>query len=308
MNEIVILNICSLVVCMAAIVIIAVSVRRGGLSRAAGLFALVCMGILLFVCVSNILEHLSVSDFLDEYEGFAGNLFALFFILLLYMDSIHRELQQRTRNERQIQEDLEEKTTLLKEIHHRVKNNLQIVSSLLSLQGSAQKDEKITEILNTARNRIMSIATVHEIIYSSRSISRLAAAGFLEPIISNLCMTYDSTDRKIEIVRSMDENIYIDVDQAIPLGLILNELFTNSLKHGLGAGASGRIDVSLRRNGALIELRVSDSGPGPAKSRPAGGRGIGMDIVRSLIKQIGGEMRIDTGQGAGVTVSFPEKG
>ncbi len=308
MNIIAFINICALVICAVSLGVIVFMIVRKRIAPAAGIFALIFMGILAFISVSNILEHLAISSFLDEYEGFAGNLFAMFFLLYLYMDSIGRELERRARNERQIQEDLEEKTTLLKEIHHRVKNNLQIVSSLLSLQGSALEDERIHEILKVARDRIISIAAVHEIIYSARNINHLAAAWFLNAIITNLVMSYDPSRRNIEVVRSLDETINIDVDMAISMGLILNELFTNSVKHAFAEGSSGRIEVVLRRTAGAFELRVSDTGAGIDAGARGGKRGIGMDIVRSLVKQVHGEMNIDTGSGTWVSVMFPDAG
>lgn len=307
MNIIAFLDICSLALYTAALAVIIAAIGRRRIPIMVGIFIAICMAIAMFVCASNILEHLKVTDALDDYEGFARDISTLFLILFLYLDSIHRELQRRAWNERQIQNNLEEKTTLLKEIHHRVKNNLQIVSSLLSLQSGAQNDERISDIINIAKNRILSISAVHEIIYSSAAISRLTASDFLNTILSNLAMAYDPKSRNIEIISSLDSDIYLDVDSAVPIGLIVNELISNSLKHAFAGKASGRIEVVLKRKGDAIELRVSDDGTGMAPgSAPDAAAGIGMSLIRGLVVQIHGEMSIDSARGTNVSIVFPD--
>ncbi|MBN2159779.1 MAG: sensor histidine kinase [Spirochaetes bacterium] len=307
MNLIAFLNVCACGIFAASIGVVVVAVARRRIHRSAAIFAAISVAIMMFVCVSNVLEHTSITQMLDDYEGLAKDLSALFFMLFLYVDSIQRELDRRAANERQIQEDLEEKTTLLKEVHHRVKNNLQIVSSLLSLQDSRQRDGQVSEIINTARNRILSIAAVHEIIYSARSISRIEAPAFIDAVLSNLIMTYDPGKFNVDIVRSLEGGIELDVDCAIPVGLIVNELLTNSLKHAFRGKTSGRIEISLKRAAGAVELCVSDNGTGMAAGQTGEpGKGIGMELVRSLAQQIRGKLTIATDDGSSVLVVFPD--
>ena len=158
-----------------------------------------------------------------------------------------------------------------------------------------------------ARNRILAIAAVHEIIYASSNISRLEAAGFFESIISNLTKAFSPGNRIIEIIRSFDDSICLDVDSAIPVGLIVNELISNSLKHAFTGRDSGTIEVSLRRINSDIELRVADNGSGMEEGDSArAAAGIGMELVRSLAKQIHGTMTVDASGGTSVSILFSD--
>jgi two-component sensor histidine kinase len=307
MNAIVLLNLLGLILYACTLGVVLLTLRQKRVPAPVGIFAVLLMIGPMFVCASNILEHLNITPLFDEYEGFARDIFAFLFLLFLYEDSMHRELRRRARSERQIQADLVEKTALLREIHHRVKNNMQIVSSMLSLQSTRRKDERLTSCLNIAQSRILSIASVHEIIYASKNLSHLRASEFIKSIIFHLTMIHHPDRRNIDIRDSLDPEIYLPVDLAVPVGLIVNELVANAMQHAFPETPAGSIEVSLGRTGERIQLRVADSGSGMATEEEGEltPQGLGMMLVRDLAIQIDAKMFVNAASGTTVTVAFP---
>ncbi|HPB83350.1 MAG TPA: sensor histidine kinase [Spirochaetota bacterium] len=306
MNFIVLLNIGSLVMYGAAALFIIASTRKKSAAVSLIIITIILMGIPLFICTSNILEHMSITNALDDYEGFMRDLFALFLLLFLYLDSMHRELNRRKINEQQISSDLEEKTILLKEIHHRVKNNLQIVSSLLSLQCERQNNMLLSNYIAIAKNRILSMAAVHEIIYSSQDLSRLAAREFINSIIINLVTMYEPEKHHIAINRSLDEHVHFNVDIAIPVGLIINELLSNALQHAFADNRPGIVSITLLRKADTLEMIIEDNGTGmEAVDSREQHNGLGMMLVQTLVQQIKGEMKILSSNGTTISIHIP---
>jgi two-component sensor histidine kinase len=308
-NIIVLLNIGTLFIYAGAALFIVSAIRKKSAAISLIIISIILMGIPLFICTLNILEHMRITNALDDYEGFTRNLFALFLLLFLYLDSMHRELKQRKRNEQQITSDLEEKTILLREIHHRVKNNLQIVSSLLSLQCERQNNELLSNYITIAKNRILSMAAVHEIIYSSQDLSRLAAHEFIHSIIINLVTIFEPEKHHIAISRSLDEQVYFNVDIAIPVGLIINELISNALQHAFADNRPGVVSIALLRKADILELIIKDNGTGMGKDDSQEiHNGIGMMLVRTLVQQIKGQMEVTSSEGTTISVYIPYSG
>ncbi|UBF27353.1 PAS domain S-box protein [Kovacikia minuta CCNUW1] len=214
------------------------------------------------------------------------------------------ELQQT----RQIQAALKEKEVLLKEIHHRVKNNLQIIYSLLRLQSRQIKDQQMAQFLLDSQNRVKSIALIHEKLYRSEDLAKINLKQYIPSLVSNLFSSY-KINSDVVTLETKIEDISLDIDTAIPCGLIINELISNSLKHAFPEGRGGKIHVRLHgKKKGLIRLIVGDSGIGiPDKIDPARVKSLGLSLVRDLASQLKGTVRIHRHQGTLFVVTFPER-
>ncbi|MBI5946142.1 MAG: HAMP domain-containing protein [Chloroflexi bacterium] len=200
---------------------------------------------------------------------------------------------------------LHEKEVLLKEIHHRVKNNLQIISSLLNLQASQVTDPQMLEALRDSRMRVRSMALIHEKLYQTQSLARINFGEYVKSLASDLLRSYQSTFKGIQLNIQADE-VLLGIDQAIPCGLILNELITNALKYAFPTGRSGTIWIELRTTPAhLLSLRVADDGVGlPADLDILKNKSLGLQLVNSLVNQLDGSLTVEGSHGAVFKVSF----
>jgi len=188
---------------------------------------------------------------------------------------------------RQLEDALSEKTFLLKEVHHRVKNNLQVVCSLLSMQIRATRDKDVASPLIAAHSRALAMSLVHEQVYQSQSAADLDFGRYIEQLAEQVFRAYCVDPKRIQLERNI-EPISLDIEDAVPCGLILNELLSNSLKHAFVDGRQGVIRVSFKRTGGReVECSVSDNGPGlPPDFDLRQSQSLGMQIVASLIRQL----------------------
>lgn len=219
---------------------------------------------------------------------------------------IDRDITSRKRAEYQIKKSLKEKELLLREIHHRVKNNLQVVSSMLNMQARAAKDKDVKNILSESRNRVNAMALIHTELYKSESLSKINMKGFIDKLLVQLLQSYPVSDTKISTsVHVVDYPLPISL--AVPMGLIVNELLTNSFKHAFVNRKEGRIDVSLgpSENGAL-DLTVSDDGVGlPDKFDIATCETLGLHVVKILAEgQLDGKLKIISNEGLTFKIEF----
>ena len=208
-------------------------------------------------------------------------------------------------SQKRLRLSLEEKDVLLKEIHHRVKNNLQIVSSLFYLQSEYIKDERSLEILKESRNRVRSMALIHEQLYQSDGLSRIDLDRYIHDLTTNLFASYGVQRDTIHLKIDM-KDIYLGVDTAIPCGLIVNELVSNSLKHAFPSGRKGEIRLEARwyQDGGL-ELIVGDNGIGfPPECDVLEMESLGLRLVRTLCTQLEGEIKLDRNGGTVFTVTL----
>jgi PAS domain S-box-containing protein len=219
--------------------------------------------------------------------------------------ALQAEISERKRVELQMQSSLQEKEVLLKEIHHRVKNNLQIISSLLSLQSEKISNQDQARTFKESQDRIRSMALIHEKLYQARDISRVDFAEYVRSLTAYLSRSY-VTRPGIEIVIDI-EGIFLDIDQAIPCGLIINELVSNSLKYAFREGRSGEIRIGLSNGDHSYILAVGDNGAGlppglDFRNTPS----LGLQLVNTLVGQLEGT--IDLAEGAGTTfrITFRE--
>jgi two-component sensor histidine kinase len=197
------------------------------------------------------------------------------------------------RSEQAVRGSLREKEVLLKEIHHRVKNNLQVISSLLNLQARYLTDPAAREIFNESQNRVQSIALVHEKLYQSANLSHIDFAEYVVSLVDNLFHTHDAAERGIR--RELDlGGVRLAIDLAIPCGLIINELITNCLKHAFRGRPGGVVEIAMHRlDGGALELVVADDGNGmPADLDPRHTQSLGLDLVFTFAEQIEAEVAI----------------
>jgi len=194
---------------------------------------------------------------------------------------------------------------LLREIHHRVKNNLQVVSSLLNLQSGRIVDESARALFADSQARVRSIAMLHEKLYRSGDLARVEMDTYLSDLVSELRR---SRGLGVTLDVTVDGGgISLEIDAAVPCGLIVNELVTNALKHAFLPGARGKLTVGLRRLGAgRLELSVEDDGVGlPAQVDPKKSSSLGMELVHTLTDQLSGTLEIRREPCTAFVVSFP---
>jgi PAS domain S-box-containing protein len=228
---------------------------------------------------------------------------------VLYYDGAIVDVSGRKRAEVQIREAMKEKEVLLKEIHHRVKNNLQIVSSLLNLQSAYLRDPYDQELFKQSQDRVKAMALLHEKLYRSAEITRIDFDEYLNSLMSSLFQSYKTSSTVIECSIEAN-NILLDIDTAIPCGLIVSELVANSLKHAFPDGRIGKISVALGHlDQQTLRLSVCDDGVGMKHSPTSEmvGAPMGWELVRTLTEQLCGSIEMSTQVGTQVYIIFKEK-
>jgi two-component sensor histidine kinase len=216
------------------------------------------------------------------------------------------DITERKQALEQIKASLYEKDVLLKEIHHRVKNNLQVITSLLQLQSKYITDERARSIFQDSQNRIKSMALIHETLYQSNDLSRINSAEYVRKIIAHVQRSYRVNPEAVRIVARVDE-VSLSIDKAVPCGLIINELLSNALKHAFPQERTGEVRVEFCAEGDACRVRVSDDGVGiPAGMEIEKTNSLGLKLVRTLTGQLGGELSVSNGVGAAFEIVFPE--
>lgn len=220
---------------------------------------------------------------------------------------IGEDITERRRAEDQIRAALEEKVVLLKEIHHRVKNNMQIVSSLLRLQSRYLRNEEAQKVFQNSQNRIKTMALIHERLYRSRDFSRIDFARYVEDLAANLYHCYGANAEAIPL-KICGQEIFLGMDKAIPCGLIVNELVSNSLKHAFPGREKGEIQIALTAEADKITLKINDNGAGlPPHVDPEKPESFGLELVTALVEQLDGTMELGNNGGAEFRITFPER-
>jgi len=220
-----------------------------------------------------------------------------------------RDISERKLVETQLRSSLKEKEVLLKEVHHRVKNNLQIVSSMLNLQMEKLSDAQAIELFKESQSRVRSIALFHETLYQSRDLARVEIAEYLKGLAIGLFATYGVNPDDIDLaVRA--EDIPLGVDAAISCGLMVNELVSNSLKHAFPDRRKGHVEVTLRSAGTDVILEVADNGVGfPANLDFRSPSTLGLKLVAIFTEQVRGTMDLTHEGGTRFSLRFtPETG
>ena len=216
-----------------------------------------------------------------------------------------RDITQSKKAEKLIQDSLHEKETLLREIHHRIKNNMQIISSLLMLQSENIIDQKYLDIFNDSNNRILSMALIHEKLYQSENLAQINIHEYINDLASNLMASY-GTKGNAELEINVD-NIPLNIDYAIPCGLILNELITNSLKYAFPKDGHGKIKIEFqKKDGNMIHFSVSDDGIGiPGDMDIRNTKSLGLHLIYTLAEnQLHGEIILNRKRGTEFQINF----
>ena len=221
---------------------------------------------------------------------------------------IIEDVTDRKRVENTLRTSLEEKEVLLREIHHRVKNNLQIISSLLSLQCIQLDDTETVDVLRECQGRVRTMAMIHENLYQSKDINHINFGNFVKKLLSDIFYSYRVDPRSIKLTTNV-ENVDIGIETAMPCGLIINELATNSIKHAFPKG-TGNISVELTSSGLNDDsfiLIFDDDGIGlPENLTPENTKKLGLMVVNTLSNQLNAEMEIDRSNGTRFIFNFSE--
>lgn len=232
-----------------------------------------------------------------------GIILFLVFFLFRQRQKANRLLSQK--NE-QIQKALGEKEILLKEIHHRVKNNLQIISSLLNLQSRQIDDPKALEAIQEGRNRVNSMALIHKNLYQEENLVGVNAAEYIDKLTDSLMASYQISENKVNIKKDIDP-IQLDVDVVIPLGLILNELITNSLKYAFEEKEKGAIQMSLKKEEQGLRLKLSDNGKGlPDNFNFEQLSSLGFRLIKAFAQKLEASLNITSKKGTQVELFIPK--
>ncbi|MEZ4937742.1 MAG: histidine kinase dimerization/phosphoacceptor domain -containing protein [Crocinitomicaceae bacterium] len=217
---------------------------------------------------------------------------------------INNDITQKQEYERKLKSSLEEKDVLLKEVHHRVKNNLQVISSILNLQSSFMEDETIKNILSESQNRIKTMSFIHESLYQTKNFAEIHFSEHVEKLLNNLIYSYSTLQKDIEIEKEIDD-ISLDLDIAIPCGLIVNEIISNSLKHAFIDREKGKILVKMKKCAEKIHLQIEDDGIGIDKEMNIyESNTLGLQLIITLVEQIDGTIHIENKEGTKILIIF----
>ena len=222
--------------------------------------------------------------------------------------STGRDITERKRTEKIIKKSLKEKEVLLKEIHHRVKNNMQVISSLLRIQSGSIEDEKIQEMFYALHDRIKSMSLLYELLYESKDIARVDLSEYIRGLTTHLMSMY--RDRVGVINFKVDvKDVYLDLKRAVPCGLIITELVSNTLKHAFSKAERGEITVEMHPDkGEKYTLVIRDSGKGfPEELDFRETESLGMKLVVDLVKQLKGTIELDRTKGTIFSIRFRRK-
>jgi PAS domain S-box-containing protein len=217
------------------------------------------------------------------------------------------DITENKKSQDLIKKSLLEKEMLLKEIHHRVKNNLMVISSLLSLQSRYIKDEVSKSIFKESQNRARSMALIHELLYRSSDLKRINFGDYIKTLTNELFRMYVTDPDRIKLNINV-EDVMLDINTAIPLGLIVNELVSNSMKHAFPNDRKGKIDIEFKLEDGIYSMIVSDNGVGFPKDYDLEvSDSLGLRIVNSLTEQIDGQIELERENGTRYIIKFEEE-
>ncbi|MBV9389651.1 MAG: response regulator [Chroococcidiopsidaceae cyanobacterium CP_BM_ER_R8_30] len=225
----------------------------------------------------------------------------------LVEEATAQKLAEHERTEAQIKASLQEKEVLLKEVHHRVKNNFQIISSLLSLQSNSIQDERCREVFKISQNRIESMALVHEKLYLSENLAQIDFADYIKGLVADLMSSYQVDSDTIDI-RVIAERAFLSLGTAIACGLIINELVLNAFKYGFPEGRSGEVYINFcSEDDGKFSLAISDNGIGfPQDLDFKHTESLGLQLVNALTAQLGGTIELNRDKGTEYKITFTE--
>lgn len=216
---------------------------------------------------------------------------------------LRNEIEIRIDAEKELEKSLEEKTILLKEIHHRVKNNLAVINALFHLQVNKTENREAIDLLTDSQHRIQTIAAIHDQLYQTELFSSLEMENFIKKLVSNISQSFQNEEKTIKSELDL-ENITLNMTQAIPCGLLLNEMITNAYKHAFKGRNEGTIFVTLKSGvDNRVHISVSDNGVGIDKGVTDSGS-IGMTLIKTLTNQLRGKLEIKSENGTKIEITF----
>jgi PAS domain S-box-containing protein len=222
--------------------------------------------------------------------------------------AVGRDIPERRAAEEQIKATHREKEVMLKEIHHRVKNNMQVISSLLSIQSQYLADSRDLELFRRSQERVRSMALVHEKLYQTDDMAVIDFSLYIESLAHNLLVSYRGDAGNVKLNLDV-AGVFLGIDTAIPCGLIVNELISNALKHAFPGGRAGQLTVRMRQCEESYVLEVSDDGAG--LSHPPdmeNSQSMGLQLVTLLTEQLDGTLSVDTSRGTKFRIIFKDRG
>lgn len=215
-----------------------------------------------------------------------------------------RDISAQKKSEDDILKSLKEKEVLLKEVHHRVKNNLQVISSILNLQTAYLKDRSTINLLKECQNRIKTMAFIHESLYQNKDFSQINFSEYIVTLVKNLFYSFEANQQKIRTNFAID-TIFLNLDLSIPCGLIINELVSNALKYAFDDGREGAIFITLKKHEGKIKMVVSDNGRGiPEHVNFRNTETLGLQLVSTLTEQINGTITMNRNKGTTFEIIF----
>ena len=205
-----------------------------------------------------------------------------------------------------LNQSLKEKEILFAEVHHRVKNNMAIITGLLNLQASNTNNEEAKDLINVSKNRVHSMSLVHTMLYSTSDLNKIRLDKYASSLCNQLINSLES-GKKIKLTEKYDSDVEVSINKAIPIGLILNEVVTNSIKHAFpDSHPNPEIAVSISALGPLVEIAVSDNGKGfgNESDNETKAKSLGISLIKSLTEQIDGKIQFVTNKGANIQIKF----
>lgn len=237
----------------------------------------------------------TIPEHSKNWFAFLSAVFAIYLLGGVFGRNLLRAHHKLYKSRNEIQDRIEEKETLLKEVHHRVKNNLQTVSSLLSMQSRTIDDEKISSIIKSSQNRVVSMAMVHEMLYKRDDyLSKIELKPYVKELSNYLVRSVKGNSNQIKVNLDIPD-IKLSIDTVIPLGLIINETITNALKYGIKEENEGEIEISLRKLlDNRFEMYLGDNGVGyPENINSGNSKSLGLKLIYNLARQLRGSITRD---------------
>lgn len=221
--------------------------------------------------------------------------------------AVGRDVTESRRSEAQLKASLAEKEVLLREIHHRVKNNLQVISSLMRLQARYAGAKSPEEIFSETQERLLSMALIHEKLYNAQDMAKIDFESYMHTLVQHIFHSAGGSENRIALKRNT-EKVYLRLESAIPCGLIVNELVSNAIKHGFPDGRGGWVSFSLSGSDHSVEIAVADNGVGlPAGTDCDDARTLGLRLVQTLVKQMQGELDVRVAEGTEFRITFHDE-
>lgn len=227
--------------------------------------------------------------------------------VVVEVSGIAHNTTEKKHVQQRMEQSLKEKEVLLKEVHHRVKNNMQVISSILNLQSSYVSDEYTLSLLKESQNRIKTMAYIHESLYQNKSFTSVNFSEYVNTLVNNIVQSYTYNGEKVKLIMNI-EKVNLSLDSSIPAGLIINELITNAIKHAFPADRNGIISFTLRTENNYVFLELKDDGVGFAPGIDfENSNSLGLQLVNTLIEQIEGKLNFKSEQDQGTEVSVKFK-